>query len=292
MPRNPKIEVAAINLRISDDKERDYSALLVDIARLKKGIRVHGDTYLALNKYDPNDRLGVFSKYTEIDLDGDWFDVEDFDIADAMKIGKVSIPDGIRPNLSQFWFRLKEDLHIVVFETYSLSRALSARSVEKYFKEALAVGSIKEKYGLVEADIVKSFGEVDRLLALPDLKEIRITVRRPNTDDVGEDLAKVIEERLKRQKAREYEEILKTGSGEALDPDQRTKALANVAADNGEVRVKSLINGVLVPQDTSQSPLIEVDTHAPDGYDSILFEQLVESISSKIRAARESRRVE
>ena len=34
----------------------------------------------------------MFSKYSEIDIDGDWFDLEDFGPAGPDKIDEVSIP--------------------------------------------------------------------------------------------------------------------------------------------------------------------------------------------------------
>lgn len=48
MARDPKIEVAALNVRIPIDANRDYASLLETISSLKRGIRIHGESYCAL----------------------------------------------------------------------------------------------------------------------------------------------------------------------------------------------------------------------------------------------------
>lgn len=93
MPRNSKIEVSAINLRIPADKPRNYSDLISKIFERRVAVKVYGDSFVAITQYHPELGLGVFSKYSEIDIDGDWFDIEDFGPADPVKVDEVSIPD-------------------------------------------------------------------------------------------------------------------------------------------------------------------------------------------------------
>ncbi len=289
MPRLSKIEVSAINLRIPADKERNYSDLIARLFKNRGAVKVYGDSFLAITQYQPESGLGVFSKYSEIDIDGDWFDTEDFGPAGPEKIDEVSIPETLRPNLSAFYFELNAESHVLSFESYSESKGLSARSVERYFKGALSNAAIIQEFGRVEADVVKSYSEIDRIINLPNLKELRIVIRRPNPDDVSGDFAALIEERLREQNGEEYEEVTRSKDDDGLKPNERTKKLAIVGAENGEVSGKSIVNGVQISHTTNEKPEKVVDTYNKEDVDTRtmfrkLAEKMIESIKSHRRA--------
>lgn len=91
MARDPKLEVGALNLRIPASHNRDYRALIQRIADLRRGVRVYGDSYVAIQLFVPEeDNLGVIAKYTEIDIDGDWFDLDDFDAATPERLSEIN----------------------------------------------------------------------------------------------------------------------------------------------------------------------------------------------------------
>lgn len=289
MARPSKVEVSAVNIRIPADKTRDYPSLLNELFQLKSGVRVHGNTYVAITFFNTEEGNGIISKYSEIDVDGDWFDIEFFDIASDEDIEKISIPENLRPNYSAFYFQLDIDLHVLAFETYSESKSLSSRSVQKYFDEILQTKEIRENFGFVEADIIKSYGEVSRILSLPNLNELRLTIKRPNSDDVSGDLAKDIEERLRSQNAEEYEETIKSKDEDGLSPNERTQKLAMIAAENGQVSAKSIVNGVMVPHFTTETPLKEVDTFSRDERRPMaVFRELAERIFVRVKERRDA----
>lgn len=288
MARDPKIEVGAVNIRIPEDKKRDYVDLITRIAGLRRGIQVRGESFLAISYWDPEENVGIFSKYTEIDIDGEWFDLDDFDTASPERVEEVKIPATLKPNLSQFYFSLNKELHVVAFEIYADSKGLSARSVEKYFEEILQSNSIIRRFGRVESDIVKSYGEIERILALPHLKELRLMIKRPNSDDVGGRLARIIEERLRDNGGDEYEEVYRARGSNDLSPTKRTEELALVAAENGQVRGKSLVNGVITEADTNDRPLTETTTFKSDQSGLAMFRTLAKKVFKRITATRAS----
>ena len=292
MARDPKLEVSAVNIRIPESHERDYVGLVRALADLRRGVRVYGDSYVAISFFDPDTGVGVFSKYTELDIDGAWFDLDDFDEAEPEQVEEVSIPENLRPNLSQFFFRLDSSLHVVVFSSYAESKALSARSVARYFREAFAWTDISQRYGRVEADVVQSYSAVSELLDLPNLKEIRFIIRRPNPDDIGKGLASIIEKRLNANNADEYEEVLRSKDSGDITPSQRARELGAVSAENGELRTKSLINGIMTERHTSESPLQESKKYKPGDFELAIFSGLADSILTKIRTARQALRGE
>lgn len=275
MARQSKIEVSAINLRIPADKPRKYLSLIEQLYEARIAIKVYGDSFIAITSFDKDSGLGVFSKYSEIDIDGTWFNLEDFAPATPNQVDEVSIPENLRPNLSAFYFELDEETHVLTFESYSESKGLSARSVEKYFKAALKHESISGTYGRIEADIVKSYGEVERIIGLPNLKELKIIIRRPNSDDISGDLAAQIEERLSDQNGEEYIETTRSKDQDGLKPNERSQRLAIVGAENGEVSGKSIVNGVQVDHTTKEKPEKVVDTYNKDDIDNrTIFKRL------------------
>jgi hypothetical protein len=287
MARDSKIEVAGINLRIPEEKRRDYPALIRMLFDSRKGYRVYGDSHLVMTSFDPSHNTGILAKYTQIDLDGAWFDTTKFDTASPGDVSKVNIPDNLKPNLASFFFWLNPDLHTVAFEIYSESKVLSLNAVRQYFQAALAERKVVAEFGQVESDIVNSYLAAQKLLEQPDLKEVRVTIRRPNSDDVGDDLAKVIEDRLREQRATEYEEALKAKGKNSIKPNERTKKLASVAAENGDVVVKSVVNGVMQTQKAAQTPLIEAEKYKADEATWPHFVALARKLFHKVKAARE-----
>jgi hypothetical protein len=287
MARLSKLEVSAINLRIPADRDRNYQNLIEALFKEQLAVKVYGNSFVAITQFHGESGIGVLSKYSEIDIDGDWFDLDDFGPAAPERMDEVSIPDSLRPNYAAFYFQLDPELHVLVFESYSESKGLSARSVEKYFKEALSKPSVVQQFGRVEADVVKSYGEVERIIQLEHLKELKLTIRRPNTDGVYGDLASEIEERLTEQNGEEYQEITRSKDEDGLNPNDRTKKLAIVAAENGEVSGKSIVNGVLVSHTTQQKPEKVVDTYNKDEVGTKnKFLQLATKILTAIRDRR------
>ncbi len=286
MARNFKHEVAAINVRIRKKENRDYADLIDALAKLKRGVRVYGNSYLAINYFDKSKNFGVFSKYDEIDIEGDWFDVEGFDIASPEDLEEINIPSKLKPNHTRFFFTLDEQIHTIAFSSYATSHSLSTNAVEKYFRFACRWKEISDKFGPIDADIVRDHGRVNEILNLPSLREIEIIIRPPNPDDINEELAKVIEARLKEQHAEEYEERLKSSGKIYLQPNSRTKALGNIAAENGEVKAKNVENGTVVPYTSNDMPLKEFKTFKGDTSELSIFNILAKAILSKIHAAR------
>ncbi|MEM9310903.1 MAG: DUF4747 family protein [Pseudomonadota bacterium] len=285
MARPAKIEVQAINLRI-DEEKRDYQALVSALQNIRRGVRVHGDSHLAINYYDQESNIGVISKYTEIEIDGEWFDLQTFDVANEFALDELNIPEHLRPNLSQYWFTLVPELHLFVFSSYSESKSLSANLVSRYFEGALNWNEIVEQFGYVESDIVQSYDEVEKILALDSLVEIDLLIRQPNPDEMDEGLAKEIKERIKQQKADELREILRSKTRNRIEPNERTKKLGALAAENGRLKARAIENGVMRDYDTTETPLHVAETYGPEESERTVFRRLVDELGGMVSSAR------
>jgi hypothetical protein len=288
MARDAKLEAAAINVRIHDEAKRDYVGLLGTIAQLRRGVRVHGMTHIALSHFNADERMGILSQYTEIDVDGPWFNINDFDEASEEERRRIQIPSSLKPNLNRFYFQVDPELHVVVFAKYQQSRSVSAKSVERFFRAAIEWEEVLQEFGRMDVDVIQSYEEVARIIEHPGLRELRLVVRPPNPDDLTEDLAAIIEARLKGQDAEVYEERLKASGGRRLKPDARTRKLAFIAAENGEVHAKGEVDGVATPLTTTEQPQTETATYPSDGSVLDTFKALVERFLGMVRRTREA----
>lgn len=287
MVRAYKYEVGAVNIRISEKSERNYSDLIQTIALLRKGIKVLGNTFLAISTFDETTGVGVFSKYTSIDINGEWFDEETFNTASDESVAKISIPENVKPNLSQFYFKLDEGTHTISFETYAQGKTLSPKAVEIYFQGILKSEKVASVFGRVEVDLVQSFGNVKRILKLPDLKELTFVIRRPNPDGMPDNLAEIIERRLNETNSETYVEQYVADRNDSLIPTDRLEALALVAAENGELKAKSIVNGVKVPHATKETPLKISDKISKEVSERGAFLQLSSEVVAEVRDNRD-----
>jgi len=286
LARDRKVEVAAVNVRIPEHMDRNYTALIESIFRTRKSVRVRGDTFLAIKSFDPEAGRGIIAKFTEIEVDGDWFDLESFDTATPDMVGEIAIPQNLRPNLSQFYFVVEPKEHVIVFEIYADSKGLSARAFEKFLRSTATDRLLISRFGIVEVDVIKDYGEIERILNLPHLKELTVVIRPPNSDDIGEDLAKVIEERLREQNGGEYEERIKSLPKKDLEPNERTRKLAMIGAENGEVEAKAVQNRILTKIGTTETPLTEGSKFGADTSAQAVFYKLANRLMDRIRMKR------
>ncbi|MDT0574464.1 DUF4747 family protein, partial [Streptomyces sp. DSM 3412] len=87
----------------------------------------------------------------------------------------------------------------------------------------------------VEVTVVPSAEALDMIFAMPRLKKLEINVVRPNPDSLDEQEERILQKLLD-QGAKEQTVVLKKRPGiQKLTPDEDTRTLAKVAANNGSV---------------------------------------------------------
>jgi Domain of unknown function (DUF4747) len=92
-----------------------------------------------------------------------------------------------------------------------------------------------ERFGMVDVTIIPSSEALETIFSMEGLAKLRIHVARPNPDDNYLTHTAVLE-RLRRQHAQSMDiEYSKERSADKLEPDQETRALAEIAATNGFV---------------------------------------------------------
>lgn len=270
MARKRSISVAALNIRTHPVHSAErYRSLIEDAFKLKRSVKTRGDQFMLLSFIDSKLEddtalLGSVARFTNIDKDLPWFDADNFKEAEDDDVRKIIIPDHLKPNYVPFNFGLFPKEHLFVFETYSLGRSVSAKTVLGFITRLLSDKSLMEKYGEISVDLVADSERLKDILEMDSLKHLKITVRKPNPDDLG-GIEDEVQQRLLDEHARSLTEETEATPGSSLTPTKRTKNLAKVATKNGEVEAygKNEV-GAVIRRSTIDHPVQVTRKFDPD----------------------------
>ena len=178
-----------------------YAEFLSDIYKLRKPIKLRGDRHgmiSMLNRTEADEGVfsGVITTFLDIDFDGTWFNTEELKEATDEQVSKVTIPENLHPNAAQFYFQLDTNAHKLYFQTYSAGKVLSENSALSIFRGLSDERAIAEKYGDLKITVIQSKEGLARIFALPVIKEITITILKPNADIFADDFEAQIEAHL------------------------------------------------------------------------------------------------
>lgn len=285
MARKQKYEGSIISLRIPSDRLRDYTALLSDIVALKRSVQVFKGVGMAMTQFSPETGRATISKFSIIDHNGDWFDEDGFGPAGEEDLGKISIPENLKPNLVGFPAYLDPDDHLLAVMTYSQGNSLSPLQVEKFLRAIVKSEEIYERFGSVQVDVFKDSHDIEKMLDINTLREVKIVIRRPNHIPPG--LIKKMEEELREENADELLRTIKSKSGDYLEPGNTTRALGIMAAENGDIEVKYDEEGAVVKRTSASKPLRKVIvTDDPEATPIGVFERIKGFLIDRVKKNR------
>lgn len=236
MARQRTVVVSALNIRVDPHDTDIYRELLRDAFGLRKIIQI-GNTEAAIISqidfgYEPGTVFGVISRFSKISKDQDWFDTETLRPAGNNIKKTINIPDNIHPNLRPFYFLMHLEKHMLVIESKNDHGNFSALQSGRVISKLLNDKVLKEKYGECEVSIVADKNALSEILDIHILKNIKITIKKPNPDIFSPD---EFYEKMKELEAREIRKEIKAVSGKSLTPDDGTKSEMDVALENGSV---------------------------------------------------------
>lgn len=119
-------------------------------------------------------------------------------------------------------------------------------------------------YGKVHVTVVQSKEGLDALFALPVIKEIRITIYKPNPDIFADDFEEQIEAHLAQTNSQRVSISYQADPGQSVNPTAEIKAVSEVALENGEVEVRGRDDKGAVTKSTEQIPAEIHDKFDPE----------------------------
>lgn len=264
--REVKLSVGAINITMHPHSPEQYVKLLKDAQRLKIISNIgnkRSALITAVNYFHLGDKhadapvTGDIVKFTDIDLDGTWFDITTSKIAEESDIDSIQIPAHLKPNTQRFSFIFFPKTHLLFYEAYYYGNKFSPTAAVNTFEKILNNPKLQLKYGEIE---VTHIPETDALAAALKTKHIRflkLKVTRPNADHFSEIERKFLASMTKRNVAEIIEEH-RSVKGQSLELDAQTKQKAMIAEHNGYVEIKGRdSNQKVVEFSTLSHPLIE-----------------------------------
>jgi hypothetical protein len=204
---------------------------------------------------EPSDGyFGHFYRFVQLDKDAGWFNIDAHKPAEKDDLEQIKIPPNLQPNLKMLTYYFDVHKHRLYFVSRDSSASLSPGQVERLLKSLAERPSLVQRFGAIEIQIATEVETVTSLLTWPVLRNMCITLERPNPTDFEDEEAvfRRLQEMGARREVREYS---KADEAKTLTPNGEMRSMAAVAADNGRVHVNGIDgNGVSRSADSQDYP--------------------------------------
>jgi len=236
-------DVSGINIRVhTEHSPQEYTELWRHLHKLR-GTVTHLSNTLMIGearqeeKGNPKSLIyGNFYRFLDVKPDDPWFNIETRKKATDEDVDKVNIPLELKPNLVEIPYIFDVVKHKLYFVSKEKDISISPASILNLIEKLCYRTPIENRFGKVDLTVLSDKGEVADLLAWPVIRTLTIKIDRPNPNDYDDEAA--FYDKLKRRNAESETRIYKKAASEmSLVPDEEIEALANIAADNGEVEV-------------------------------------------------------
>lgn len=275
MPRERSFEVSAINIVIHPHSPARYLELIRRLGRMRTAVAVRGEyqamigTVAPIFEDDPEKGIwGEVWKFFELDPKSEWFNLVKHRRAEPDERKEIRIPPALKPHFSLFYYAFFPKQHLMIVETRSRGKSLSAGAVAKMLERLCERPAIAAEFGRVEVTVEPSAESLELIFQIPEIRRLRIEVSRPNADDLAEATREVME-RLGKMNAERQVVELTAERHESLQPDDDIRTLAEVAQSNGEVEAEGFSNERRVYESTREHPLKETAKYDPNTQSSL-----------------------
>ncbi|MEO3680490.1 DUF4747 family protein [Rheinheimera sp. FR7-31] len=267
MAKQRKLDVGAINITIHPHTAARYVSMFKQASRQRITANI-GYKHLAIitgvSSFDPLLRdavdapiQGDIVKFTDIDLDGPWLNLENNQEAEESDLESINIPEHLKPNMSRFRFVFFPEKHILFYEAYDRGTVLNPNVATRIFKSIFANSDIVSVYGDVNVTHIPKEDAVEVALKTPRVSSVKFKVTRPNADHFKEQEAEFLA-KLNSLHVAEVKQEYKAINGKSIVMDRSMTTLAKIAANNGRFELKGRDdNNKVVNFSTVSHPMIE-----------------------------------
>lgn len=246
-------------------------------------IGINNQTYQSFTD-DKSIFIGSFIRYTEI-FDAKWYNTEKRDIEDEDISALIKVPSHLKLDGTTFDFIFLAKPHILIVQIDNNDTGTTSNTLEKYFRSIFDNADFKDQFESGEITALTHSEEVHTLLNSQRLKSIEYIIRRPNSDLFATTIESDVLEDMEESYSDEYRFEMHAQSGKFLKLNSKTKAIGEIAAENGEVNAQILDENLTKFQQisTTDHP-IEVPIKLPVELDKKLkWSTILEKFRPKIR---------
>ncbi|MER8815706.1 DUF4747 family protein [Mesorhizobium sp. M0027] len=270
MARKIKISASALNIRLHPHSVEIYASWIELIFSKKLIAQVYGDRHGMISMLDRTESedgkiSGIITTFVKLDDGGTWFNTEQLTEATDEQVSKVSIPPNIYPNSSTFYFLFDTIDHRLYFQTYSKGgNIFTPTSALRFFGRLARDLDVMGRFGEAKISLVQDEASLERMFSIKRIKEIEITILKPNTDIFDDDFEKNIEKHLEDTKSSQFTVIYRAEANGSIKPDDDINKISKVALENGSVNVIGRDERGAVRLNSGQFPQDLHDRFDPD----------------------------
>lgn len=242
MARKTKIAASVLNIRLHPHPPGVYAEWLEFIMKKRIMVQVHGDRYGIISRVDSSNAnrgeiVGTITTFVKIETDGQWFNLDEMKVATEKQVSEVILPANLFPNTAAFYFLFDLKNHHLYFETYSKGKTFTANSALRFFSGLAKNLDVAKRFNEATINIVWDEATLRKMFSIDRIKEIEITIFKPNPDFFDNNFKKNLEQHMLETKTKELALKYKAEAGKSLKPDPDMKKLGEYALENGAVRV-------------------------------------------------------
>tara|TARA_Y100000310_G_scaffold269994_1_gene283563 strand:- start:1135 stop:2028 length:894 start_codon:yes stop_codon:yes gene_type:complete len=272
MAREKKLIVGAINVTMKNHTPERYLELFRDAFKLKTPVNISGDQYgllanlakLEKAQKEPGPITGDIFKYTNINNNAQWFNTSTNDFASDDEVGKINIPENLKPNSARFSYLFFPKQHLFFYEGYYDGNSFGPTNAERFVKRLLNTPDLLEKYGVINVTHVPDHDKVVDALKLKHKERIDLMVKRPNPDNHARAERKVMQ-RMGAMNVESFSQTYKAVQDGSIDVDDDLETMAHISAKNGYFKIKGKDDANKpVAYSTDNYPLQDKSYYDPD----------------------------
>lgn len=270
MGKERSLRVGGLNIRVHTRHAADeYTALWNALHRLRQPTTRGVNALMigsasSLNEAPDSPLVGSLYRFTNINPDDPWFDIDEHKEADAEDVAEVKIPQKLKPNLKEYPYLFDVKRHKLFFKSGGHDGGISPSMVHRMLQNISARPRIVRRFGEVDLTVMTEKGALARMLMWPEIRQIQLVLERPNPTDFDDDQS--FYERLKRRGLKkEVTTFVKAKEEATITPDQEMLKMFEIAVNNGRYTQKGRnAEGVIETVSSKQYPLEEATSYDPD----------------------------
>ncbi len=259
--------MGALNIKIHPHSPELYVSLMNDVFEMGEPVKIRGSDWGVLNYIreitadDPLEGMfGEFYRFLQINPDDPWLDIKKrIPLKDEKGEPIPQVEESKKPNMKEVEFVFYPRYHRLFYD----AKSFSPNMAKIFWAELFHNEKIRKKYGTVDVEVESSEEVIERILKIPSLTKLDISITRPN-GDVLSDQEEEILKRMEKQKIRRLHETMTSPKEDGIEPDDKTIALMKVATSNGRVDAVGYAGEERVEESTRPHPYIERDKYDPE----------------------------
>ncbi|WP_293995165.1 DUF4747 family protein [Sphaerotilus sp.] len=272
MAKMKNIQVSALNIAMQTPHSAERYIELFEVVRRQR-VLVKVDSLRAamvgpISNHDDSQEYGpIYGEiyyFIKISRDEPWFNLITRAPASLSDASSIELPTHLLPHLKIIPFVFGPTNHRLYFSSKISNASLSTQRAKKIFEEIINSACREGNFPQVNITIIPDQETLENIFNIHRLRTLEITLSPPNPDDSEDDQVRLLR-KLDLMHAKKETRTFHAKYGESLSPDEETRTMALVAAENGKVVGEGIDeNGAKVKESTEGHPWMKNLRYDPD----------------------------